>query len=317
MASTVGTHTTISLEPYANPRAAETEEAFDTATLSLGPLQVVVHSEAPLLTLQLQTIYSSADAPHATEDGGTPEPARHVYQVRKESTFRDGLATYSVARDGETWLRNCTEGVLLDSLEWSITDAARRMLPGYHLFHAGAVARNGHGILLPGPSGAGKSTTVAALALNGFEYCSDELALVGPDARLRPFPRIIALKLTGWQRIAQCFPDVVSDASWPSVPTNSNRYVRPPLCPDADRSARGFPVDFVLLPQHGPGNTPGLSPIPKSRALKELVEQSLDLQLWGTSGLDLLVELVRDAECYYLNCNDLTEAVALVENLTR
>ena len=93
--------------------------------------------------------------------------------------------------------------------------------------------------------------------------------------------------------------------------------MKPPMCPDATQARQGYPIDFVLIPRHGTGQTTRLNRIPKSMALKELVEQSLDLELWGPPGLELLAEVVRGAECYSLTCDDLSEAVALVESLTR
>ncbi len=52
-------------------------------------------------------------------------------------------------------------------------------------------------------------------------------------------------------------------------------------------------------------------------ALKELVEQSLDLELWGPPGLERLAEVIRGAECYSLTCDDLQMATTLIEDLTR
>ena len=286
MAPAIRTHTKVSFESHANPWAGETEEAFDTATFSLGPLQVVVHSEVPLLIQYLLTVYSGAGVPYSTGEEGHGIPHRTVYRVRKETTLYEWRPTYWVAPDGKTCFQNCSEEEVLHYVEWAITDAARRALRGYHRLHAGAVARNGQGILLPGPSGVGKSTTVAALALNGFEYCSDELALVGPDARLRPFPRIISLKEGGWRQIAECFPEAVLAEGWPSVSGASGGYMEPPLCPAATRASSGYPIDFVVIPSHGAGQTTRLRAIPKTQALKEMVEQSLDLSFGAHQGLN-------------------------------
>lgn len=155
------------------------------------------------------------------------------------------------------------------------------------------------------------------MALLGFEYCSDEVAVVGPDGRLRPFPRIIALKPGGWRRITRSFPDSASDAGWPTASTESARYLQPPMCPDTYHTSAGYPIDFIQIPCLGPNGATGLRPIPSSRAMKELVEQSLDLKLSGSPGLNLTTDMVRGAECYPLACNDLATAATLVEILTR
>jgi hypothetical protein len=64
------------------------------------------------------------------------------------------------------------------------------------LVHAGAVAINGRGLVLPGRSFAGKSTLVAALVAAGAEYYSDELAVVDPNGMLRPYQRPITHRLS-------------------------------------------------------------------------------------------------------------------------
>ena len=92
--------------------------------------------------------------------------------------------------------------------------------------------------------------------------------------------------------------------------------MEPPLCPAATRASSGYPIDFVVIPSHGAGQTTRLRAIPKTQALKEMVEQSLDLELWGPPGLELLAQVIRGAECYSLNCNDLQMATRLIEDLT-
>jgi hypothetical protein len=50
------------------------------------------------------------------------------------------------------------------------------------LFHAAAVSRKGFGILLPGQSGSGKTLLSAWLTRQGYEYLTDEMALVESQA---------------------------------------------------------------------------------------------------------------------------------------
>ena len=60
-----------------------------------------------------------------------------------------------------------------------------------------------------------------------------------------------------------------------------------------------------------------LRPISKAQALKEVVEQSLDLELRGKPGFDLIAHMVSSGQwCYSLDCYSLRKAVSLVERLT-
>jgi len=82
------------------------------------------------------------------------------------------------------------------------------------LLHAGAVARDGQGILLAGDSLHGKTTLVLALVRRGFAFLSDETAALGrADRRVHPFPRSLSLRSGTLERAG--FPEVTGGApSW-------------------------------------------------------------------------------------------------------
>jgi hypothetical protein len=293
------------------------EGTADIATIPFGSLQVVVESQAPELVQSLLQIYSGAVTPGTSEDV-TQSTSRHrtVYNIVREAEDEGPCPSYTVIRDREVPYRHYPAEGLINCLEWDISDVVSRSLTGYHRIHAGALAHNGHGLLLPGASGFGKSTTVAALTLHGFVYCSDEYAMVGPDVRLYPFPKIISLKTGGWRQIVLDFPDEVSRLGWPNVSGNGIWQVKAPIVPDKRQSQAGYPIDFIIVSRYQPGQGTDLAPISRSVALKELIEQSLDLQLRGKDGLAMLVELVREADCYSLSISSLKEAAELVKELT-
>jgi hypothetical protein len=291
--------------------------SVDVATIAFGSLDVVVESEAPDLVPSLKRIYSGASTPGTPGDGSNNNSGPWTeYRVEKEAGKEGPGATYTVIRDGKVQYWNYPEDGLVNCLEWDISSVASKSLQGYHRLHAAALANNGHGVLLPGPSGSGKSTTTAALALHGFTYCSDEYAMVGPDARLYPFPKIISLKPGGWRQIVLDFPEEVSRLGWPDVSGNGIWQVRAPVVPDERESQLGYPIDFVIVPRYQPGQATVLKQIPRSLALKELIEQSLDLQIRGGKGLEMLVRVVKRADCYSLSISSLREASELVKGLT-
>jgi len=69
---------------------------------------------------------------------------------------------------------------------------------GVLFVHAGVVAWQGLGILIPGRSRAGKSTLVHALLRAGAEYYSDEFALLDADGRVHPYPIPLSLRADGF-----------------------------------------------------------------------------------------------------------------------
>lgn len=67
-------------------------------------------------------------------------------------------------------------------------------------FHGAVVAKDNKAIILGGHTGAGKSTLCAYLSRNGFEYISDDLALIDRKTlMLIPYPRPLQLREGGFK----------------------------------------------------------------------------------------------------------------------
>ena len=64
-----------------------------------------------------------------------------------------------------------------------------------HVFvHAGAVAVNGRGLILPGRTFTGKSTLTRALVEQGANYYSDEFAVLDAQGCLHPYTRPLSIR---------------------------------------------------------------------------------------------------------------------------
>ena len=133
---------------------------------------------------------SAADASSSRLDRGGLAPAHAVR--RRAASLRVGDRLGSLA-GGE----NLSPSLLF---EWSIASVLTQV-QSHVLFHAGAVATRGQGILLVGDSGHGKTTLVLALLRRGFRFLSDDVgAIERATGRLTPFPRSLLLRPGTLQR---------------------------------------------------------------------------------------------------------------------
>ncbi len=81
------------------------------------------------------------------------------------------------------WLRS--------ALKLDVAEYAR----GRVFLHAGAVAWNGVGIVIPGTSMSGKTSLVSELLRAGATYYSDEYAVLDHLGRLHPYPQPLGVRL--------------------------------------------------------------------------------------------------------------------------
>ena len=235
-------------------------------------------------------------APFAVPETGEGWP---TFEIRA-----GGSARYEVSLDGAVCQRTDTSETLIEYMAWKASLGAIETTDTYLVLHAGAVARGGRGLILPAPPDSGKTTLTAALTLDGFDYLSDEAALIEPDTGLlHPFPRALWMEAPSLDAVG-----IRSEVVDPDAERRAQYHVVPA---QLRGDAVGAPcrVRFVIFPSYRPGSTVALKPMSRAEAVVVLAENSFNLARFGADGVRLVADVVRGAECYRLSMGDLDEAV--------
>lgn len=221
--------------------------------------------------------------------------------------------TYSVTRDRVPIWHTGKQDDVIPYLEWTLNAAAIEQLQAYYLAHAGAVADGDRGILLPAACERGKTTLVAALVNRGFQYFSDEVGVLDlARQRLLPFAKSLHVREGSRAVLSPFFPQLRSARSYRRFDATPVWYLQP----RADWLPRApVRLSYVILPEYRRGATTAIVPIPRSDALQCFVKQSFNLHQHGVSGIEKLVRMLRDTECYRLTFGDAHEAAAAIAAL--
>src|SRR5262249_36246454 len=107
---------------------------------------------------------------------------------------RSGKSRYAVYVNGALLMWSTTSEACLRTFEADVQLHVAEMAPERVFVHAGVVAYQGRGILLPGRSFAGKSTLVRELVQAGAQYYSDEYAVLDADGAVHPYPRPLSIR---------------------------------------------------------------------------------------------------------------------------
>jgi hypothetical protein len=157
-----------------------------------------------------------------------------------------------------------------DALPYLCFFAVAEMLKaeGLTAIHAGAVAREGHGVLVPAPSGRGKTTTCIALVRAGFAPLSDDHPLLRTDDRgpeLLPFP-------TPWrvtEPTVALFPELQTARTWCAPGAQKQSFKVHEVYGGA--VARSCRPALVLLPRFADATRCHAEPVSRGEALRTLL----------------------------------------------
>jgi hypothetical protein len=176
-------------------------------------------------------------------------------------------------------------------------------------FHAAAVSRGGHCVLLPGVSGIGKSTLTAYLAGHGFAYLGDDfVAMARAGWSLRPLPTCLSLKSGSWPILTALYPQL------PHLPMlqchgRDVRYVEPRQVQYA-----GTAPSVILFPSYAKSGDTHLGALAPLQTMTRLLETNTDLQRPATEAtLAEFVQFVEQTPAYELVYKDLPSAKAAIE----
>jgi hypothetical protein len=135
------------------------------------------------------------------------------------------------------------------------------------LIHAAVLARDDRSVVFAAPTGAGKSTLCAALCESGWEYLSDELAIIDPQTmRVEPYAMPIGLKSASVGELADFLPGL---GQKPVHLRNDGRRMRY-LMPSRVIPGGSLPVAALIFPHLRPGEATGLKALSPLTALKKL-----------------------------------------------
>ena len=247
------------------------------------------------------SLFAGCRAEHVT-------PHADAYEIR--SARRSDGAVVEL-RDRGKGLARGSAGMVIDRLIWETS--SRSFAHGAFVFvHAGVAALDGIGVMLPGGPDHGKSTTVAGLVRAGFDFLSDEAAVLDMnDGTLRCFPRPMTLSESSMDALPGLRGQL--PARYDAFRSDEHRMAPGDLRPGAVGTT--CRPAFIVAPAYREGEETRLEPMGRPDTLRLLVEQSFNLARFGGDGFRFLAGVVRRAECYRLTIGDLPAAVRAVRGL--
>jgi len=221
----------------------------------------------------------------------------------------EGLPRVIALLDGERVLQPRPDG-FIGLFLWHLNQRVMLDTRSALAIHAAVVARDGDAVVIPGGPDAGKSTLAAALVDAGFDFLSDEAALLRlDDAAVVPYRRWLS----------------VQAGSWPLLP-----WLRPTPGLAYEHEARGqwlIPADdlspdpgpcpavAVVFPQQTPGTPARLVRRSRAGTVRELARHTTNLDALGVPGFNALARACSQATCWDLELDGLDAAVAAIDRL--
>lgn len=237
--------------------------------------------------------------------GDGPGPALDAVDVCLSG---DGASTITTRSRNEV-LRGSDGDVLTRLLE-TVNEMA--CFVGSELAVHGALlsAGDGRGVVICGRSGAGKSTLTANLAAGGLGYVTDELVEVSDEGRVRGWRKWLALKGESRSTVPALTPEAgerqLRDDRWLVAPDRLGEPV-----------PHWLECALLVIPRFTPGAETAMEPIPRGRALVQLIEQCFDLGDASSDVLESLADVVRGAMCIELTYGDARVAAPMLAQSLR
>ena len=277
--------------------------------LDLGSARVRVQGDSRYLAAQLQAVYPEFPLePHGNW-------ADIHCRLDQASGWRRWLRPQAVfSSDGRTIFAPFPGDAPLPLFEWGCNWLLGQRLNHLLLFHAGALERDGHALVLPATPGSGKSTLAAALSLRGWRLLSDEFGVFDPPGRqFRAMLKPVALKNESIDVIRSFDPQARLGPEFPK--TRKGTVAHLAACTDAvTRRHQGAKPGAVVLPRWQAGGGTRWRPLAAHDMFAALAFNAFNYQLLGEAGFDAVVDLARNCLAWELVYSDLDDAVKTIDD---
>ncbi len=305
---------------HKNKLAAFDDEELDTklstsgAQLEIGPFTVNVKLEFKNIRDEFIKIYREYPF---YNDPVIHDNYIHIYGRNFYRKYMRPQAFVDVGMNEEFIPLPASMGMvsLEMGLNWQVASACKQ----YLMFHAGVVAKDGVGLIMPAASGSGKSTLAAGLSYRGWQLHSDEFGLLDLESEeLVPYPRAVSLKnesipvMKNW--VAQSHENHLDyfTEEFEGTPKGTICYMRPTTQSINAMHERTKP-NIVILPIFDPASKPEIRPITKTMAFFRTVMSSANYGDIGADAFHAISNLIDNARVCEIVYPTLDDAVKLVE----
>lgn len=283
----------------------------DGLVLRTGPFRFRIHSKTEPVFRGLRCLYAdfelgeSAFADYDVQVDRVSGP-RAVWRPQVNFRF-DGYEPFKPLQADHAFAL----------LEWGMNWCIGGQAHHYLLIHAAVLERNGRAIVMPGDPGAGKSTLTAALTLSGWRLLSDELTLVDrDDGMLVGLARPVNLKNSSIGIVRAFSPDAVFGDEAKDTHKGTVAHMRPPPASVLGVAERALPA-CIIYPRWAADAPCELTPRAKCDAFMHTAKHAFNYEVLGSTGFDLVADLVDRCECYDFRYARLPDAIALLERLVQ
>jgi hypothetical protein len=230
----------------------------------------------------------------------------------------NGLPRFDVSGAGAEWVVMMNDErvytgedylLALGMLEFQLVETALNRDTGlFHLHGAALCAPLRHaGLVLAGASGVGKTTLSLALMMRGFTPFTDDIVLIDPATlHVRGLRRAFHTGADTWPLLES----VAGSAVRPDIEAPPGYFVPPQW------ASEPVPIRWLLFPEFQPNQTPRLVPLTPAEAASRVLAQTGTLARAPRLALSTTTALIRQAECYRFITGDLSQSVAVVQQLT-
>lgn len=226
-------------------------------------------------------------------------------------SFHPGDGSSHVVQRNGTQILRMSDHHLVGVFLWHLNQRVMLETRSALTVHAGVVSSGDRALVFPGDANAGKSTLVAALVTAGFDYLSDEAALLDLEGTLvHPYHRSVSLEPGSWPLLPGLRP-----APPAGFPAPSDLWILPPDELRDSCLGAACPPGWVLFPRLAVGDGTSLQPVSRADALRRLARRSTNLAALGTPGFRSLVRTVEASSCWEIALDGVRTAVEELQRL--
>lgn len=281
------------------------------STYRIGPVCVTLVTS----DRDVATAYDALYAPFRVEAADGGDASFEVRVVRRRSR-RTGLSHYHITSDVEDEFTVRRVSRVLPHVEGAVNLCIARFMPRYLLLHAAALTHKGVGVIIPGGPGFGKTTLAAALTARGWQYASDEFAVIdGRNGSIVPYPKALSIK-TGSFDVLKSFGLPVDSA--PTFDRADKGAIRllPANAIRHNAIASPATIGLVVFPALTPESAPSPTPMSQAESVFDMSRRCFNLLRFRSEAIGTLSSIAKSAKSYRLRTGDLDATCRIMEQLT-